>query len=1192
MEKKSAPNKFVKFITNKWFLHGLGLFILALLVWFVGPIIAISENYFLESVASRLLLILFIVFSWALYQFYQHYKRRKNDSQFAENLTVQNAKKDEAQTISDRFNEAINILQAKSGNKRDKNAQLNALPWYIIIGPPGSGKTTALLNSGLEFPLKDKLGADAIKGIGGTRHCDWWFTNEAVLIDTAGRFTTQDSDSEVDKTAWQSFMSMLKKHRKQRPINGALVTMSLSDMLTMPEDERTYYAKTIRKRIEELNDQLSIKFPVYFMFTKCDLVNGFIPFFDALSAKQRDQVWGETFDIDENGNCAIDIQQYHEHFDELIDRLNTQLLLNIKQQHDPAKKADIFSFPSQMDALKEPIHDFLVNIFGENKFQKTALLRGVYFTSGTQQGSPFDSLLGTMANDMGLQEETAVNYSGRGKSYFISDLLSQVIFPESEMAGVDQKLQRWMKRLRILSLVSASAVIIAMSIVWYTSYEINVDRIQRIDASIEQQNELIIQRSESTIDFMEILDELNAARAATTIFEPKEFSDNFGLNQRRSFDSQNQAIYLNVLETRLLPLVKTRLEEIMIDILRQGDHADLYTFLKAYLMYAGQHTIAGAELEPEWLKAIALADWQVSLLAEPEAVVQLNAHLDYLLSQPFAFIMPDENVVSSARLALLKLPLEEQVYAAIKDFMLSDKSGDLSFSDIAGNDAIDVFVTRDARLPSELYIPFMFTKKGFFSSFISTASDKADEYLNNTWILGEHNKQDDIPSPDELQDRIYTIYYRDYIGTWRQYLRNLEIADVSNQQQGFSILRTIGDQNSPLEKLLTTVSQETNLTQVSEEGEQAQALGEVASVVNARAQRVVSQANRVSRAANKADLVSLPGSEVTENFSEFHQLSSTERGDPKLLAISNGLNQYSSFIEQTLLDNFAETPAFNAVLDRMNNPARSEFSRLVMKDSTNPEALNRWLDEVSDIGWSMVVQDAKDNIEQIWQQQVYPIYSQALAGRYPFETQSMSEVELRDFANFFKPNGVFDEFVKQYIVPFVNTNTASWQLRSFGGQSLNFSPQVLSDMQTANRITQYFFTPNAAMPSLSFSMLPLSLDANVAQFSMNVGSQKLSYAHGPRRSSKITWPLVASDESTRIEFMQLDGRVKQATETGPWSLFKLLDKQRMSATPRNAVYNANISVEGLSVQYEIRADSEFNPLGAKILQNFTLPEEL
>lgn len=97
---------------------------------------------------------------------------------------------------------AIDILKnARFSRARD----IYQLPWYMLIGAPGSGKTTTLQNSGLEFPLMEQLGIDPISGVGGTRQCDWWFTNEAVLIDTAGRYTTQDSHASQDSAAWQGF---------------------------------------------------------------------------------------------------------------------------------------------------------------------------------------------------------------------------------------------------------------------------------------------------------------------------------------------------------------------------------------------------------------------------------------------------------------------------------------------------------------------------------------------------------------------------------------------------------------------------------------------------------------------------------------------------------------------------------------------------------------------------------------------------------------------------------------------------------------------------------------------------------------------------------------------------------------------------------------------------------------------------
>src|SRR5262245_15049925 len=161
---------------------------------------------------------------------------------------AQNARPDQAgdiEAMQGEFNKAVRALKSSRLARQGHNA-LAALPWYMIIGPPGAGKSTALKNSGLQFPYLSSRGG-GVRGVGGTRNCDWWLTNEAIILDTAGRYATEDDDQEE----WFAFLDMLKRNRARRPINGVLVAVNVAELGGATEEEVGDLAKRIRDRVDE-----------------------------------------------------------------------------------------------------------------------------------------------------------------------------------------------------------------------------------------------------------------------------------------------------------------------------------------------------------------------------------------------------------------------------------------------------------------------------------------------------------------------------------------------------------------------------------------------------------------------------------------------------------------------------------------------------------------------------------------------------------------------------------------------------------------------------------------------------------------------------------------------------------------------------------------------------------------------------
>ena len=273
--------RFLQKLLHPVVLTALALLMLALLVWFFGPLFAFAGWHPLDGWLERVVTIALIVFAVAGVAALRAWRRRRANAQLLAGMAGgPSAAEREGQVLQQRFKEALKVLEdsARQSGKRSllhRGQHLYELPWYMFIGAPGSGKTTALMNAGLTFPLAGKMGQASVRGVGGTRNCEWWFTDEAVLIDTAGRYTLQQSDEATDASAWNTFLALLKKSRPRRPINGVLLTVNIQDLLQQSPADRKEHAQRLRARLQELHQQLGVRPPVYVMVTKCDLIAGF-----------------------------------------------------------------------------------------------------------------------------------------------------------------------------------------------------------------------------------------------------------------------------------------------------------------------------------------------------------------------------------------------------------------------------------------------------------------------------------------------------------------------------------------------------------------------------------------------------------------------------------------------------------------------------------------------------------------------------------------------------------------------------------------------------------------------------------------------------------------------------------------------------------------------------------------------------
>ena len=516
-------------------LLGLGLASISSIIYLAGPFIAFGSWRPLENEIVRDIVIVLIVAIAASVAGFSLWRRRKNAASLADGVAEAEAE-DDSIVLDERMKDALATLKksAKGGS-----TYLYDLPWYVIIGPPGAGKTTALVNSGLRFPLAGGATPEAIAGAGGTRYCDWWFAEDAVFIDTAGRYTTQDSDSALDKRSWFSFLDLMKKHRPRQPINGVLVAISVQDLLLCSREERAAHARAIRARLLELHERLKVDFPVYAVFTKADLVAGFTEFFANLDSDKLQSVFGATFQTaDKKLNLVADIPR---EFDALIERLNQNMLDRLQEEPNPANRVALYGFPAQMAALKRPVHDFLNAIFEPTRYHSNANLRGFYFTSGTQEGTPIDQLINALVKNFGAHDVGGIGFRGIGKSFFLYDLVEKVIIGEAAWVSTDPRAVRRGVFLKTAAFALIALISAGASFAMWKSYSANAEltataqtlaREYAADADYPLTRQMVVEDR----DYGKILGLLQKLRDAPTGYahrgDPESFFEGLGFGQR------------------------------------------------------------------------------------------------------------------------------------------------------------------------------------------------------------------------------------------------------------------------------------------------------------------------------------------------------------------------------------------------------------------------------------------------------------------------------------------------------------------------------------------------------------------------------------------------------------------------------------------------------------------------------------
>ena len=1138
-------------MVKPWALATIGLVAFAVLVWFAGPLLILGGQAPLASPQARVLVMTAFALQYLAQKLWNFWRGRRTNERVVRGLepSVEPGLSAEAAELRDRFAAALKELRRLRFGVRGGSwsplswkigrSYLYQLPWYMIIGAPGAGKTTALLNSGLNFPLAAKLGRGPVEGFGGTRNCDWWFTDQAVLIDTAGRYTTHDSDRVADRQAWEDFLQLLRRARPRRPVNGVLVAVSVADLLGFTGIELAEHAQILRARLKELQTALDMRLPVYALLTKCDLLPGFVDWFHVLNRRDRDAVWGVTFDLRAAHSAGVGAEFSHA-FDRLVNHLADGLVERLDAERDSQRRARLFSLPRQLRALGEPLQALVHRAFGPAHSPGTppTLLRGVYLTSGTQEGTPIDRVLSAFGRELGLERQILPPNQSTGKSFFLSGLLRDVVFAEAELSGRTPLRQRRQRRLLLASIGALQLCAVVVAGWWVAGYFRSTDDIARLDGDVTRVRS-VVDAVAATVDPdpRALLPALNAMRALARkplrAQGPAELID-IGAGSRRKLAAAARHAY----DRMLLGTFQGRISKAIDATMRTG--ADLnvqYEALKAYAMLndSGHFDAAG-------FRVFVISYWDSALVPplDPNERKELGDHLDALLAAGAvgSGITLAPALVDSVRRRLIAQSESQRIALRLAAFLDLHPYADFTVASL-GPATAGLFVGADGK-SDPLPVPGRYTIEAYDDAVTTEVPALAAQLKSEAgWVLGV-SKSGDGNGADVAE--FMASYRAAYARAWSQLVDDLHVKPAPGNPASIRQAQALGTPDGPLALVLGAIVRQTPI------GLTDRTDGPIAPT-DALAGKFVALASLVARDANGGS----PLDAVLQSFRELQRL--------RTLAASGGAPETTS-----------------STGDRL--------SRVIAEAKSAPEPVRSMLLAVAVLPASSAAANESHGSAGALSRQIAARLGVAcirlVAGQFPFDRRAERDASLASFSRLFAPKGAFDEVFGLLVASHVDTSSETWRALAPGGADA----QDLERFRSAARIRDVFFPRGGAGPALKLTFRPMDLDQDIDRFQLEIDGQTVRYAHGPQLPTIVKWP--GPQGSARIEVIPATAGAR-VEYTGPWALFRLLDHAAIQEAGSPARFNVVFNVGGRRASFEVESDSGANPFRLRELERFDCP---
>lgn len=1031
------------------------------------------------------------------------------------------------------------------------------LPWYLVVGEAGAGKSTMLHAAGLRpedwaAPATRESGEPPVRG---------WFGKDLVLFET----TVGDAGGDE---GWRALIRRLRRVRGGCPANGIVVAVGAHRLQEtgagIDDPSRASRTEALRKCIDECYRHWKRRVPVYVVVTQCDHLAGFDAFAAELTEAERAAPLGLTFPPGQALNGDAWRAHFPPAFEALTDQAQAQVIARMPVRSDLERAAKIFAFPKSLGALAEPLAGFLRDAFEASpKHPEMLLLRSVHFTALLGKASPLAQ----------QAEQPLASAQGTARACFIDGFLREQLVRERDLALSRYAVPR--QSVIVSRVVAASCAVMVMcaAAALVAAYRRGSDAVVVTAPSAA----VLVREAGAGIDLqspramLAVLDRVHGLPCGGKAWQDARGLSPIGLRllRERDLDVACRTAYRTVLRETVQPYVASRVAQSLRDA--RDAPSVLFDTLRVYLML-GEKGHYDRDAVLAWIER----DLSNTVLSATERAAWL-AHCT-AWADPAVFpsdVLLDAKLIAQTRARLREQPQAQRVFDALMPALRAAMPDMLSVADMAGpGAALALYRKSGARLSDGIPGPYTLAGLRRYYALRDAALARATQ---EGWVLGRSHAG--APQPrQQLAEDVDRLYFSAYIQAWDAVINDVGLRPLPRSDNDGALVALLADRQSPLRAFLTRAAIETATENVAPDGGSSQA---VSGLLDSTKRKIhqwfgTPEPTPLARAHPRAGELSI----VDRHFDALHRLTKGAGGGiaSPLDEVQAQLKEVAVYLRAAGVARASGVPA----------PPDDALDRLEQSAATLPAPLGEMLATLAQRGTSAAQSAQRARIGDQWRAEAGRFCHAAIDGRYPFFSNSADEVAPDDFTRLFAAGGLFDAFFQSFLKPYVDTSTVPWRWRARVAPP-GMSISALREFERAARIREAFFTDQGKTLNLRFALTPRNMDAGLTRFVLASGGQTLDYAREQPRATTFNWPGRAAERVSSIEFApaRADGRDGFETQ-GAWSLFRLFDEGRLDARSADRFVLTFVS-DGRSVALDLSASSVVNPFSLPTWRSFRCP---